>query len=165
MTIEELQQKGRELRNVKEDLEHAETTVSTLKERIRQIEEEHLPQMMEEAGVEGLELPGGDRILLTDFVHAKIRDEQTAFQWLRETGNDAIIKNQITCAFGRGEEEQAQRVMEDLIARRINATQKSTIHPQTLKAFVREALTNPALQQSLPRDAFGVYEGKKVIFK
>lgn len=165
MTIEELQIKGNELADLRTQLMHAEATVTTLKDRIRQIEEEHLPQMMEEAGVEFLGLPDGSRIEVQNFVQARIANQSEAFNWLRETGNDSIIKNQVICAFGRGEEARAQEVLDNLRAQEVQVTQKSTVHPQTLKSFVREALSNPDLQQSLPREAFGVFEGRKVVFK
>jgi len=166
-TLNDIQHKGRELAALKARLQENEAAVTTTKEVIRQIEEDHLPQLMLEMGIEGLDLAGGGRIELKDFVQTSIpiARQAEAFNWLRETQNDGIIKNEIKVSLGRGEDEKAARIKEDLTLRGVAFDQKQSIHPSTLKAFVTEALNNPDLRATLPMEAFAVHEGQKVVFK
>ena len=164
-TLQNIQQKGDELQTLRFELENQEKQVSVLKNRIRQIEEEHLPALMMEEGIEGLTLLDGGRIELKDFVFARIADERTAFQWLRDTQNDGIIKNEIKVMLDRGQDERADRIKEDLAERGVPFSQKQSVHSSTLKSFCTEALANPELRESLPREAFGIHEGRRVVFK
>ena len=56
-------------------------------------------------------------------------------------------------------------IKEDLRTRGVLFDHKQTVHPSTLKSFVTEALNNPDLRDQLPREAFGVYEARKVTFR
>lgn len=162
-----LQSKGQELARLKQHLQEHEDHVTSTKEAIRQIEEDHLPQLMMEEGVEGLDLLDGGRIELKDFVQASIpvAYKREAFEWLRETHNDGIIKNEIKVMLDRGADERANQVKEALAAQGVAFDHKESIHHSTLKAFCTEALNNPELRDTLPRHAFGIHEGRKVVFK
>ena len=140
----------------------AEAALSELKQKRRTIAEEHLPQLMEQAGIETLKLSSGKKIAVQDFVDARIKDPIVAFDWLRETNNESIIKNQITIALGRNEDERAQEIVNKLKREyNIDADQRVTVHNMTLKSFCKDALDNPELAESLPREAFGIYQGKR----
>ncbi len=140
----------------------AEAALSELKQKRKTIAEEHLPQLMEQAGIETLKLSSGKKIAVQDFVDARIKDPIVAFDWLRETNNESIIKNQITIALGRNEDERAQEIVNKLKREYdIDADQRVTVHNMTLKSFCKDALDNPELAESLPREAFGIYQGKR----
>jgi hypothetical protein len=140
----------------------AEAALSELKQKRRTIAEEHLPQLMEQAGIETLKLSSGKKIAIQDFVDARIKDPIVAFDWLRETNNESIIKNQITIALGRNEDDRAQEIVNKLKREyNIDADQRVTVHNMTLKSFCKDALDNPELAESLPREAFGIYQGKR----
>jgi len=163
--LEELKSMGVALEILAEQIEETEALLSALKEKRRKIEEVDLPTRMDELGISEITLASGGKISVIDFIQTRIKDEFTVFQWLRETHNDGIIKNEIKAVFDRGQDERTQRVMEDLAARGVPYEHKQSIHPQTLKSFVKEVLSNPELRESLPREAFGLYEGRKVVFK
>ena len=118
---------------------------------------------MEQAGVNTLELSDGRKIAIQEFVDARIKDPNTAFDWLRETNNESIIKNQITLSLGRNEDALAQEIM-NKIQREYGDVQvdnRISVHNMTLKSFCKEALDNPELAETLPKQAFGIYEGKR----
>ena len=98
---------------------------------------------------------------MDEFVDARIKDANTAFDWLRATNNESIIKNQISVSLGRGDDAKAQEILGLLKDKDVDADLKITVHNQTLKAFCRDALDNPDLAESLPREAFGIYQGKR----
>ena len=140
----------------------AEAALSELKLKRKTIAEKHLPQLMEQAGIETLKLSSGKKIAVQEFVDARIKDPTVAFDWLRETNNESIIKNQITIALGRNEDDRAQEIVNKLKREYdIDADQRVTVHNMTLKSFCKDALDNPELAESLPREAFGIYQGKR----
>ena len=166
-TLETLQELGVVLQNKQFELHSLELQVSNKKQEIKQLEEVHLPTLLDELGIEGIDLQGGGRIEARDFVQTRISEEHkaAAFQWLRETQNDGIIKNEISVKLDRGSDERAQRIMDALNTDGVPFDFKETVHPSTLKSFITEVLNNPELRDQLPREAFGVYEGRKVVFK
>lgn len=145
------------------EVTEAEEALSALKNKRKTIAEEHLPAMLETMGIDGLSLSNGKQIVLNEFVDARIKDSETAFDWLRATNNDSIIKNQVSITLGRDQDDLAQEI-KDLIEESFSvvADRKVTIHHATLKSFCRDALDNPELAESLPREAFGIYQGKRV---
>lgn len=145
------------------EVAEAEERLSALKGKRKTIAEEHLPSMLETLGINSLSLSDGKQIVLNEFVDARITDSDTAFQWLRATNNDSIIKNQISITLGRDQDALAQEI-KDLIedSFSVSADAKVSIHHATLKSFCRDALDNPELAESLPREAFGIYQGKRV---
>ena len=145
------------------EVTEAEEALSALKNKRKTIAEEHLPTMLETMGIDGLSLSNGKQIVLNEFVDARIKDSEAAFDWLRATNNDSIIKNQVSITLGRDQDDLAQEI-KDLIEESFSvvADRKVTIHHATLKSFCRDALDNPELAESLPREAFGIYQGKRV---
>jgi len=139
----------------------AEEEVSKLKATRKQVAEELIPDLMNKVGLKLVQLEDGTKIKVDEFVDARIKDANIAFDWLRETNNESIIKNQISVSLGRGDDARAQEVIELLRENDVEADLKITVHNQTLKAFCRDALDNPELAESLPREAFGIYQGKR----
>lgn len=139
----------------------AEEEVSKLKATRKQVAEELIPDLMNKVGLKLVQLEDGTKIKVDEFVDARIKDANIAFDWLRETNNESIIKNQISVSLGRGDDDKAQEVMQLLKENDVEADLKITVHNQTLKAFCRDALDNPELAESLPREAFGIYQGKR----
>ncbi len=151
-----------ELERVDTEIVEAEIQLSNLKQSRKTIAEEHLPTLMEQAGIDSLKLASGRKIEIKEFVDAKIKDPNVAFQWLRETNNDSIIKNEISVSLGRGDDALAQEIISTLKDKHdIEANVRVGIHNMTLKSFCRDALDNPELAETLPKNAFGIYQGKR----
>lgn len=139
----------------------AEERLSALKGMRKKVAEEHLPTMLETLGIDSLRLTNGKQILINEFVDARIKDEDAAYTWLRETNNSSIIKNEVKANLDRGNDELVSQVISTLQEMGVEASCKSSIHHSTLKSFCRDALDNPELAESLPREAFGIYQGKR----
>ena len=160
--MNELTELATELETVDAKIVEAEVELSNLKQSRRTIAEEHLPQLMEQAGIDSLKLASGRKIEIKEFVDAKIKDPNVAFQWLRETNNDSIIKNEISVSLGRGDDALAQDIIQTLKEQyEVDANVRVGIHNMTLKSFCRDALDNPELAETLPKNAFGIYQGKR----
>jgi len=164
MTLQDIQRKGDELSSLHQQLTEQEHKVSVIKDRIRQIETEHLPAMMQSVGITGLDVEGGSRIELKDVVFGKIDEEnkKAAFDWLIKNKHDGIIKNELKMNFSRGDNKEALRIAEMIRSQGIPVTQEQKVNPQTLNAFIREMVE---ADPQFPKDTFKVVELQKVVFK
>jgi hypothetical protein len=129
----------RKLRAVEKDISDTEDHLKSLKQEKHKLSVENIPTLMDEMGVERLDVDG---VTVTRklMVHASIpadrKDE--AFGWLRENGLDDIIKNDVTVAFGKGQDNHAGDLLGQLQEQGYDVAQKTYVHPMTLKAFVKE---------------------------
>jgi|TARA_R100000479_G_scaffold137082_1_gene73622 hypothetical protein len=145
----------RRLNEKQEQIDETEKYLKELKAEKQRIAFEHIPMLMDEMGMERIDVDGLT-VKLKPFVTASIPADrkQDAFNWLREHGLDDIIKNDIIVSFGRGQDNQAGDVMYDLEQKGFHPEQKTHIHSMTLKAFVRERV-----EKGLPidLDMFGAF--------
>jgi len=145
----------RDLRRVEKEIEAAENHLKYLKQQKHKLSVENIPQLMDEMGVERVDVDGVT-VARKMIVHASIPKEkqEKAFAWLRENNLDDIIKNDVTCSFGKGEDNIAGDVIGLLQERGFNPSTKTHVHPSTLKAFVKEQFVagNP-----IDLDLFGAF--------
>jgi len=120
-----------------------ESMLKDYKERHRRQSQEIVPNMMAELEINSFELDNGYKVSIKDSYFASIPEANlyACFEWLRGNGLDGIIKTVVAANFGKGEDQEAQKVLDMLTEAGVVADVKSTIHPQTLKAFVKERIT------------------------
>ena len=147
-----------ELKNLEDEIENAEESLSKLKEKARYISNVEVPQMMEEMHITKLKLKDGESVEIKKIYGASIAPENKdkAFTWLRNNGLGDIIKNDVTVTFGRGEDNKAADYAVLARGQGYEPVQKIGVHPQTLKAVVRERLESG---QEMPSDLFKTYAG------
>ena len=147
-----------ELKNLEDEIENAEESLSKLKEKARYISQIEVPQMMEEMHITKLKLKDGESVEIKKIYGASISPEHLdkAFTWLRNNGLGDIIKNDVTVTFGRGEDNKAADYAVLARGQGYEPVQKIVVHPQTLKAVVRERLE---AGQEMPSDLFKTYAG------
>jgi hypothetical protein len=145
----------RDLQEKTEQIAASEEYLKGLKAEKQRMATEQIPMLMDQMGIERLDVDGAT-VQLKPFVSASIPADrrQEAYAWLREHGLDDIIKNDVTVSFGRGEDNLAGDVMYDLEQRGYHPEKKTHIHSMTLKAFVKERV-----EKGLPidLDMFGAY--------
>ena len=160
--LTEITDAGKSLSVLDQTILEKEAELSNLKQDRKTLTEDVIPTLMAEHNLKLIQLDDDTKIQINDFVDARIKDPSVAFDWLRETNNDSIIKNQITIALDRGDDGIAEEITNKLKEEfGVDADRKIAIHHATLKSFCRDALDNPELAESLPRAAFGIYEGKR----
>lgn len=150
------------------ELAVASVAVSRLAEEVRTLEQDTIPSLFDQiGGIEKLMLDDGTEITVTTQYHpACLKDDEPKFfSWLRKHNFDAIIKRQIQVAFGKGEDKNAAKVAAMLAKAKVAFQSKEFVHPQTLKAFVRErmekgAVLPPELQVNDIRTAIIKAKGK-----
>ena len=130
------------------------------KQHLLKLTDEDLPAMLAELGLNAIELDDGSKVTVqaTYGAHIKVDNREEAFQWLRDNHFDDIIKNTVTCAFARGEDQQAADFMKAAERMGFIPEQKTEVHAQTLKAWVKERVENG---DSFPMDLFGAYTGQR----
>lgn len=160
-TVSSLAQKQLNLAN---EVAEIESTLKAKKEELRLTQEQELPDAMQQAGLTQIVLSTGEKISINEFYSAYISkaNQQQAYQWLLDNGHDGIIKNEVSLKFNRGESGIVDETVSALKSRGLAPEVKQSIHPSTLKAFVKEQLTTG---NDIPTEPFGVYIGTKAIIK
>ena len=137
------------------DINKKEEELKSLKLQKHLMSTEQIPAMMDEMGVQRLDVENLS-VSLKPLINASIPPtrREEAYQWLRENDLDDIIKNDVILSFGKGEDNIAGDIMYDLEQRGMHPEKKTHIHSMTLKAFVRERV-----EKGLPidLDLFGAY--------
>ena len=148
------------LRNLEDQVKASEEHTKTLKEKARELSQIVIPQMMKEMNITKLKLKDGASIEVSNFYSAKIilEKQEEAFNWLRSNGLGDIIKNDVTVTFGRGEDNKAMAYATLAKGQGYEPVQKIGVHPQTLKAVVRERTESG---QDMPADLFNTFVGNQ----
>ena len=141
-----------------------EAEIKEKKRELLKLTDEDLPATMQELGLSAFTTDDGASITIkpTYGAHIKVDNREDAFNWLRDNDFGDLIKNNVTCTFGRGEDDVAVQFLTLAEQSGFNAQQKTEVHPQTLKAWVREQVEEGA---SFPMDLFGAYIGHRATIK
>ena len=155
-----LSDKVLELKDLEDEIANAEESLKKLKEKAKVVSSIEIPAMMDDMQITKLKLKDGESVEIKKIYGAYIPPEQqeAAFKWLRNNGLGDIIKNDITVTFGKGEDNQAAEYAVLAKGQGYEPVQKIGVHPQTLKAMVRERLE---ANQDVPSDLFKPFEGNQ----
>lgn len=155
---------AQQLRENEQALAQAEDLVKTLKGRIMKLTEEDLPYAMKSLGLSELKLETGEKLTIKDEVYASISagNKDAALLWLDDNGFGGLIKTNVGVQFSKGEDEKARNFVENLIVDGYDASYDRGVHPQTLKAFLKEQL---AAGKAVPLDLFGARPISKAVLK
>lgn len=152
------------IKNKEAEIEDLEVKLKKEKNALLKMTDEDLPTMLAELGLSSMTLDDGSNVTVKQTYGASIRidDKPQAFEWLRDNGYDDIIKNQVLCVFGRGEDDQASAFQALAIQQGLAPEQKTDIHPQTLRAFIKERVENG---DDFPMELFGAWVGQRAVIK
>lgn len=149
---------GQEVLRLRQVLAEQGEILAGLQAQLRDVEEVQLPEALTDAGVSAFTLTSGEKVELKTTTVASIPGDrqEEAFQWLELNGHGDLIKRQVVVAFGRGEGERADALVQKLLETFPDQplTDKRSVHGQTLSAFVRE---QKAQGVTLPDDLLGVF--------
>ena len=142
-------------------IEATEEELKKLKDVETTLSEQTIPNLMQQAGVELIKLEGGISVEVKPFYSARIpaSKSEEAFQWLRDNGHGDLIKNQVSLEFGMKQDNEAKSIVEELKSKGLPVKQKTTVHPSSLRGFVREQIQD--LGKDVPADLFGTYVANK----
>ncbi|HYD35943.1 MAG TPA: hypothetical protein VD999_07835 [Vitreimonas sp.] len=150
--------------NLEWEISEVEERLEDLKKRHHKISEETIPTKMISCGMQEFKLTNGRKITVQKYYSASLSEENkpAALAWLEERGHSDIVKHNITVPIGRGEADLANTLKQVLQQMQVTYEDKESIHPQTLKAFVKEQVETGT---DLPLDLFKVYIGNRAKIK
>ena len=132
------------------------------KKKLLKMTDEDLPALMTEANSMEFTLLAGSKVTIKPQYGASIKvdNRPAAYEWLREHGHDDIIKNTISCQFGRGEDDLASSFKAFAEKEGYVPTQTEKIEPMSLRGFVKERVENG---DEFPMELFGAYVGQRAV--
>ena len=132
---------------------------------LRQYRENLVPELMAELGMNLIRTKGGIEVEMKEELRAsfpKDSSRQTqAFGWLKETGNDGMIKREVSIQYGRDSVEWADQLIQKLeewgVGEHGVVQQDWTVNHQTLLAFLRRELKDG---KPVPMEVFSAFVQK-----
>ena len=164
MKMEELSMLVKLQIGVEETIADYEEELVILNERLRMISEIKIPDIFDELGFDKVKLKSGQTVEIKRGYAATITEENrtAAFDWLKNTNNDGIIKHDVTVKLKKGESEDHKKIVEFIKKEGLSYEDKEHVHPATLKSFVNEQITNGV---DFPMDTFKVFPIRKTKIK
>ena len=147
-----------------QEIQDLEDKLKVKKDYKKHLSENVLPNLFAEVGLSELKLADGRHLKVGNFYGASIKDakKEAAFEWLRNKGHGDLIKNQVSCSFGRDEDEKARGLINTLNEKGYPSSQREWVEPSTLRAFIRE---QHEAGKELPMDLLGAFVGQKTTIK
>ena len=144
------------LLKLRQNVERLETELKTAKEDVRRVEQEDLPDLMQELGLQTFKLATGEVVDVKQDVECGISEERRAraHAWLTENGFGGLIKTEVVARFGRDQRDAAVAVAEQIGSEMIER-----VHPATLKSFVKEQME---AGRAIPFDLFAIHPFNRV---
>jgi len=171
-SVEKIDQNGltsvaelaRQIRDKEATIEALEHTLKDCKKDLQKLTDEEMPAMLAEIGISSFTLDDGSTVDVKQTYGASIlvQNRPAAFEWLRDHQYDDIIKNTVLCQFGRGEDDQASSFSSFAESQGFIPQQKTEVHPQTLRAFVKERCE---AGEEFPMELFGAWVGQRAVIK
>jgi len=171
-SVEKVDQQGltsvaalaRQIRDKEETISRLEGTLKEEKKTLLKLTDEEMPAMLAEIGISSFSLDDGSTVEVKQTYGASIlvNNRPAAYEWLREHGYDDIIKNTVFCQFGRGEDDLASSFAAFAQQQGYVPEQKTEIHPQTLRAFIKERVEEG---EAFPMELFGAWVGQRAVIK
>lgn len=154
IALDDLTGLARALIDAEAKVSEIEASLKEAVEHARRLREDTIPCVMQELELEQISLTNGMTMTMKEDVYASISKENApaAFEWLTKHDYDGIIKTAVSIEWGKGELKKAIAFFQKTLKKYPNAVLDRNVHPQTLKAFLRERL---AAADPIPMELFG----------
>ena len=141
----------RQLRDKQLEADDLERRLDATKAEIKEMVSKTMPDFLDEAGIPALTIAADGNlpafeIEVMDYYHANIPEENrpAAFDYLRKTGHEDLIKSEFKIAFGLREAKQAERFRRSLEKAGIQYGETNGVPWSTLTAwFTKEHKKKP----------------------
>lgn len=152
--------------DIRADIEELESKVAAKKKDLARIENDFIIGKMDSLAISEFVLATGQKLKIKRSLQASIPKAKAAqaFKWLESNNFGGLIKTAVKVEFDRSAEsvESASDLFTHLKESGLDADMDRKVHPQTLKAFVREQME---AGNHIPADLFNVHEVKIVEFE
>ena len=133
----ELGKQVKKLLKLRLEIADVENHLSGLKRDYNDLAIGKVPEIMAELGLDEVRTDTGAKITVNREVQCKFIPEvkEKALDWLETNDYGAIIKREVSVAFGKESESLARRVVEALRNVGVDREVTMNVHPMTLKAW------------------------------
>lgn len=161
---QELTEALEQFKSVGAQVKAAEIQLKELKEQEKYISEHTIPNIMEKMNLSTLKLKDGSELAVKKVYSATIKADKKAeaIQWLRDNGLGDIVKNNISVAFGQGEENKAMAYATLAKESGYEPAQTEKVEPQTLRVTMEDWKNRG---NDVPQDLFWTFEGNRTKVK
>lgn len=164
--LERIARAGAQVRAIEQEITTLEQAIADKKVQLQELRTRTIPDLLRGVGLNSFSLTDGTVVELKDELFPDIPSatREEAYDWLRQNGHGDLIKHEIKVSFGMGEDLEALTVRKLLTEHNspLNFTEKETILPQSLRAWVREQEKRGT---ALPEDLFKVHRITTAQFK
>ena len=152
------------IQDTQDQIEEIEDKLKAKKEVYRRLTEDDLPSKFASMNISKMEMENGDKIEVKPIYrgHISKKNQDQAYTWLRKNNHADLIKNEVKAPFGKGEDALAIHTKEFLNAKGLSFTDRESVHPQSLSAFIREQTEKG---KALPHDLLGIHIGQTTKIK
>ena len=152
------------IQDTQDQIEEIEDKLKAKKEVYRRLTEDDLPSKFASMNISKMEMENGDKIEVKPIYrgHISKKNQDQAYKWLRQNNHADLIKNEVKATFGKGEDALAIHTKEFLNAKGLSFTDRESVHPQSLSAFIREQTEKG---KALPHDLLGIHIGQTTKIK
>jgi hypothetical protein len=161
VTLAKLVELGQDLVDAEAGVAALEEALSDAKKRLHHLKTSVLPDAMAEAGLADFSLADGSTIAISDFVSGSLPKDpekrEKAIKWLEEHDGAALIKTDVSLAFGKSQHNQALDLVGRLREEGHEVTVESGVHASTLQSFAKDVLRNGG---ELDADVLGLFVGR-----
>jgi len=163
---EALGQLGTELERIKA----VQDKIGTAEEMIKKLKDEEqlladsITDLLQSRGVSELKLTDGSWVTTRESLRCAItvENKEKAFAWVRDQGDEDIIKNLVSVDFKKGEDKVALKFKQLAEDSGLIPNETSTIHNSTLRSYLNAKLRDGV---DFDETMFGVYRLTKVNIK
>ena len=146
------------LKDKEDEIASLEEQLKTKKLEADDISSRVIPELLAEQGLSEIKLADGSKVSVKkEFRCTLPKDEakrQAAYNWLRDQGLGAIIKNDVFVTFGKGEDDKAKQLLDLAAENGYEPQQKSDVAWMTLTALFRERIESGL---DMPSDVFSTW--------
>lgn len=149
------------LLQLRKNVERIKGELDAAEKDLRRVEQEDLPELMQELGLETFKLKTGEVIEVKPEIDCGISEERrpAAHDWLLKNGFGGLIKTEVVVTFGRGDQAAASTFAREVADAGKSPAVVERVHPSTLKSFIKEQMS---AGKPVPFDLFGVHPYNKV---
>ncbi len=155
---------ARRVLDTQADVAVKDQALKDAKKRLRNLEENELPALMDEIGIEKFSMDDGSSINVKEDMYASIptKNKAAAAQWLFDNGQGSLVKMDVVTHFEKGQEEKVQEVTDLLAELGYSFNKTQTVNTASVKAVLKELI---AQGQDVPLKLFGAYILRRAIVK
>lgn len=134
----------------------AEAALKQAQNRQRAVSEEALPELMDELGLTTFKTTSGLSVSVKEKVRVSVpaARREAAYDWLEQHGHSGLIKREVSVAFNRGQEDEADELIKQIRPKFPDCKTQRQVAPATMRSFVVNSLKDG---DEIPFDLFGVY--------